>query len=313
MVILVTGGTGFIGSHLVGRLVEAGEQVRVLGTLSRELPHVLQVHHRSVDFHRGDVRDLAAVGNAMKSVNTVFHLSGVGSPASDRKTYRELLDVNLIGTKNVLRGAVYAGASRVVFASSAAVYGSSPVAKKTEDMRVEARSVYAVSKVASEQLCSAFYERFGLETVVLRYFNVYGPGQDRDGSSPQVVPSFTRALRDGSPLTLYGDGSQTRDFVYIDDVISGTVEAGRSRHSVGATLNIASGVPTSISEMIEALARAMNVEANVRRVPARDHEVKESVGSIDLAERLIGYNPRVSVATGVQMTVAAMRNELRVK
>jgi len=299
-VILVTGGTGFIGSHLVTRLVEQGQQVRVFGTLTRELPRELEVLRGSVELFRGDVRDAAAVAKAMESVEVVYHLGGIGSPASPPEMYRDILGVNVIGTENVLSAATKAGASRVVVASSASVYGNSPASPKTEDMRPEPQSIYAVTKVASEQLCTVFHERHGLETVALRYFNVYGPGQDRDGTSAMVVPSFVRALQSGAPVTLYGDGTQTRDFIYVDDVITGTLKAAECPDVSGRAINLGSGTPTTVGSVVNTLAEAMATSPHISNAPEREKEVLESVSDITVAQNLLNFVPSTPLANGMQ-------------
>jgi UDP-glucose 4-epimerase len=285
---------------LVTRLVEVGEQVRVFGTLTRELPRELEVLGGSIELYRGDVRDEEAVAQAMESVDVVYHLGGIGSPTSPAEMYRQILDVNVIGTENILSAAVNAGASRVVVASSASVYGNSPASPKIEDMRPEPQSIYAASKVASEQLCTVFHERHGLETVALRYFNVYGPGQDRDETSTMVVPSFVRALQSGAPVTLYGDGTQTRDFIFIDDVITGTLNAAMSPEVAGKAINLGSGVPTTIVEVVKTLANAMSTSPQISYASEREHEVRESVADITVARKSLNFAPSTPISSGMR-------------
>lgn len=303
--ILVTGGTGFLGSHLVRRLVADGQRVRVFGTFMRGVPREPRLCGDDIEYFEGDVRDDVAISEAMTHVETVYHLAGIGSPSSPVEKFREILDVNVLGTENVLKAAALNRLRRVVVASSASVYGNSAESPKTEDMRLEPKSIYAVSKASCEYLCEVFHHRYGLHTVALRYFNVYGPGHDQDGTSAMVVPRFVRALRSGSPVTLHGDGNQTRDFVFIDDVIDGTLQACRSPHTAGLSINIASGTPTKIKELVLTLAGVMGVDAEIIHQEAPGHEVHQSVASIKLARNLFGYRPTVTIDEGIREIVMA--------
>lgn len=294
-VALVTGGTGYIGSHLVKRLIAEGQGVRVLV--------------RDIESNAGDgpnavvvAASLANVGqlvDAMEGVDVVYHLAGAGSPASGADEYRTIFETNVTGTMNVLTAAVTAGVRRVVLASSASVYGRVSSTALREDMELKPVSPYAISKVTAELLCEMFHREQGLETVALRYFNVYGPGQEEEGPSTKLIPTLVQSLRNGRPITVYGDGSQKRDFVYIDDVVTGTLLAGRAEEIYHRKINIGSGQGVTIQDVITQLAEHMMVAPHIATMPSRPNDVEVSVSDVSLAKQLLKYRPSSHLSYGL--------------
>ncbi|MGH2562390.1 MAG: SDR family NAD(P)-dependent oxidoreductase [Thermomicrobiales bacterium] len=301
--ILVTGGSGYIGSHLVSRLVADGERVRVFGRCSRKHAAAMTALRDKVEVHEGDLRDELAVSRAIADVTLVYHLGAISTSAADACILREMVDVNVSGTLNVLIAAHEAGVHRVVFASSSAVYGDSAVSPKSEETPTDPKSPYGMSKLTGEQLCGFFHRVQGLETVVLRSFNVYGPDQPADTRFPLVIPKFLHALRNGEPITLHGGGHQTRDFVYIDDVVTAMVRAGHAPAAGGFTLNVGSGQPTSIRAVLAQMAQIVRVAPVVRDEPARPGDILESVADIAAARGVLGYEPSVPFDEGLRRSI----------
>ena len=224
--ILVTGGAGFIGSHLATRLVARGERVRVLDNFANSRRENLDHIRDEIDLIEGDLRSPEDVRRAVDGVELVYHEGALGSVPRSIADPHTSFDVNVMGTLNVLTAARDAGVRRVVYASSSSVYGNTPVLPKREDMTPKPLSPYAVSKLSAEQLCQVFHGVYGLETVALRYFNVFGPRQNPDSQYAAVMPKFLRAYTSGQQPTIFGDGEQSRSFTYIDNVVDGNLLAG---------------------------------------------------------------------------------------
>jgi UDP-glucose 4-epimerase len=298
--VLVTGGGGFIGTHLVRRLLASGMRVRLFGRFEHGLSTGLEVFANDIEIVAGDIRDEHALLRAADSVDSVFHLAGVGTPNSPQGLCEAIISTNVLGTQNVLAAAVQAGARRFVLSSSASVYGDLPYSRKAENQPLDPQSAYAASKVAAEKSCYDYHMRYGLETVPLRFFNVYGPGQDRHGTSTMVVPSIVRALKSGADVVLYGDGEQTRDFVYIDDVLEGAVAALQAPYLDGQPVNIGSGRPTSILELIHVLSEAMGIVPRLCMREKRPGEVRSSIADISRARLMFGFEPKVTLAEGAR-------------
>jgi len=306
---LITGGAGFIGSNLVERLVEDGQAVRVLDDLSSGKKENVAPFHGRIEFVRGDVRDADLVRDAMEGVDVVFHLAAIASPVRSILEPIETNAVNIGGTLNVLIAAKEAGVRRIVFASSASVYGDDPMLPKTEKMLPAPRSPYAVSKVAGEHYCQAFYRMYGLETVCLRYFNVFGPRQDPASAYAAVVPAFiTSALR-GVPSTIYGNGEQSRDFVFVDNVVGANVLAGEASGVGGEVYNIAGGKATTINALAKHVADvACPKEALIpTREASRPGDLLHSCADISKAEVQLGYKCEVDLVEGIRRTVVWFR------
>ncbi len=301
---LVTGGAGFIGSHLVTRLIEQGRQVRVFDNFSTGKREYLDAVQDQIALVQGDLRDQDAVRQAMDGVRIVFHEATISSVQQSIADPHTSFDVNLMGTLNVLEAARDAGCQRVVFASSASVYGDSPGLPKTEAMPLRPLSPYAISKLASEHLCGLFTRIHGLETVALRYFNVFGLRQDPASPYSGVISRFAHALRTGAPPVIYGDGEQTRDFVYVDNVVEANLRAAAADAVAGEVFNIASGQSVTLNEVFRMMARLMNVEIAPRYELGRPGDIRHSLADIAEAKRVLGYSVAVPLEVGLMKTLS---------
>lgn len=296
----VTGGAGFIGSHLTARLVEDGHEVVVLDDLSTGDEAAV---HPAARLIAGDVCDPVAVAAALQGAEVVFHLAAhraiarsIDDPAGTDRT-------NSQGTVTVLQGAVDADVRRVVYASSSSVYGDAAVTPVREDAPTTPVSPYAVSKLAGEHYCRVFGRLHGIETVSLRYFNVYGPGQPSEGRYAAVIPSFLDALLSGRRPVVYGDGSVARDFTYVDDVVAATVAASRAPAGHGPAYNVAAGRSCSVSLLLEILGDLVGVRPEPLYEPARVADVLRTHADVSAAERDLGHRCRVTLEEGLARTI----------
>jgi nucleoside-diphosphate-sugar epimerase len=299
---LVTGGAGFIGSHIVDELLRRGERVRVLDNFSTGRRENLPASDH-VEGIEGDIRDPAAVKAAMQGVDYVLHqaaLPSVPRSVADPLTSSE---VNVTGTLNVLIAARDAGVKRVVYASSSSVYGNSPTLPKREDMSTNPFSPYAVSKLAGENYCRAFHQVYGLPTVALRYFNVFGPRQDPTSQYSAVIPKFIASLLHGEPPTIYGDGTQSRDFTYVANVVGANLLACEKEEAIGQVMNVACGERYTLLDLCHELAALTGKTLQPTFAPPRGGDVKHSMGAIERAMRLLGYRPIVDWREGLRRTV----------
>lgn len=302
---LVTGGAGFIGSNLARALVARGDEVRVLDDLSTG--RASNLDGVDCEFVRGDLRDAGTVDAAVAGCDRVFHLGALPSvPRSIADPVRSN-EVNVLGTLNVLEAARRGGVGRVVFASSSSIYGDQPVPVKSEDLPPRPLSPYAVSKLAAEKYCQVFHGVYGLETVCLRYFNVFGPRQDPGSPYAAVVPIFTSRILDGLPPLVNGDGTQSRDFTFVDNVVDGNLRAAEAPGAAGLVMNVACGGSISVNRLASEIARLLGREdlAPVH-APARAGEVRDSRADIGLARRILGYEPSVAFEDGLRRTVSFM-------
>lgn len=308
--ILVTGGAGFVGSHLVDRLLVEGFDVTVLDDFSSGQVQNVSTHEDNEDFHlvRGDVRDVGLVGKIVKDVDAIFHEAALVDVPLSVENPCLFNDVNVVGTLNLLEACRDSDVKRFVFASSAAVYGSSQSARKNERMIPKPASPYAVSKLAGENYVRVFNELYGLETVSLRYFNVYGPRQRSSSSYGAVVITFISQLLNGKPPIINGDGTQTRDFVHVDDVVSANILALQSKNAVGGTLNIASGTAITVSDLARILQQVTK-SGGLKPVfkENRAGDVRHSVGDISEARDLLGFYPRIELEYGLSRLVEQYR------
>lgn len=308
---LVTGGAGFIGSHLVEFLASSGAAVRVLDDLSTGRRENLAGLAGKIDFVEGDVRDGALARRLMEGVDVVFHLAAVASVAPSIADPLTCNGVNVAGVLSVLTAARDAGVRRVVLASSAAVYGSDPAVPTAETAPFAPLSPYAASKAAGELYCRVFAKLYGIETVSLRLFNVYGPRQDPASEYSGVVSRFLEQLREGQPLIVHGDGEQTRDFVFAQDVVNALVLASSTPGVSGQVFNIGSGEPVTINELAEALAGLAARDRVVRPIhhPERPGDVRHSCADITKAKSVLKFEPTVNLRDGLAKTVAWWREE----
>jgi nucleoside-diphosphate-sugar epimerase len=296
---LVTGGAGFIGSHLVDALAAAGHEVRVLDNFSTGDPANLDGVAGNVDVIEGDITDPDAVQMAMRGVEVVFHQAALASVprsvANPLATHKACVD----GTLNVLLAARDAGARRVVYAASSSAYGNSARLPKTETDPTAPLSPYAVAKLAGEQYCAAFTEVYGLQTVRLRYFNVFGPRQTPDSPYAAVIPLFMRAISRGESPTVHGDGLQSRDFTFVADVVQANLKAADAPNASGKVYNVAGGRRTTLLELLTHLNRLMGASVKPNFTAPRPGDVKHSQADIHRAAEDLGYRPTTDIATGL--------------
>ena len=300
---LVTGGAGFIGSNLVRSLVSDGINVRVLDDLSTGRTDNLHELSGAVDVRIGEVRDPATVASAIEGVETVYHLAAIPSVARSVADPRASHDVNVTGTLNVLIAARDAGCRRVVLASSSAVYGRQPSMALNEQLVCAPISPYGVTKLAGERYMKAFFESYGLPTVSLRFFNVFGPRQNPLAEYAAVVPRFIRASLQGEPVTIFGDGKQTRDFVYVGDVVAVCrLAADAPPEALGGAFNVATGESHTVGQLYEAIAAlAPNADPEPISAPARPGDVMQSQADISLAGSVLGYAPAHTFEQGLNL------------
>jgi UDP-glucose 4-epimerase len=304
--VLVTGGAGFIGSQLVQSLCARGDQVRVLDDLSTGRKQNLE--DLDVELCVGDIRDRGAVQEAVAGVELVFHLAAMVSVPGSMENPLHCYDVNVNGTLNVLWEAYNAGVERVVLASSCAVYGdTSKVSGETDP--VKPLSPYAGSKMAAENVATMFNRTYRLPTVSLRFFNVYGPGQRVDSPYAAVIPIFVDAMLSSSPPTIYGDGHQTRDFVFVNDVVRANLLAAEVEDPIGEVYNIAGPSSISILQLVEILKEIISNSPEINFAPTRDGDIMHSRADKKKAQAALGYRPEIALEQGLQHTVQWFKSE----
>jgi len=297
---LVTGGAGFIGSHIVDRLLQDGHEVIVLDNFSTGHRENL-AENEILDIVEGDISDFNTVNECMRGVDWVFHKAAV---ASVPKTVNDPVGssaVNYQGSLHVLEAARQNNARRVIFASSAALYGDEPTLPKVETMLPVTLSPYAVDKLASEYACGMYTRLYGLETVSLRYFNVYGPRQDPSSPYSGVISIFADKLNQGTAPTVYGDGEQTRDFVYVSDVVEANMLAIRQDKPVGQVINIATGNKITLNELLNTFCAIKQVEFSAEYQEPRQGDIKESYANVSKAEAILDWNSTVDLKQGLRL------------
>jgi len=305
---LVTGGAGFIGSNIAREVLARGNKVRILDNFSTGHWSNLADIRNEIEIVEGDIRSYHIVRNAMEGVEVVFHqgaLPSVPRSIADPITTNE---VNVTGTLNILHAALDAGCRRVLFASSSSIYGDAPESVKNEDLRVRPLSPYAVSKLAGEKYMHVFHHIYGLETVALRYFNVFGPYQDPDSPYSAVIPLFISAFMEGRKPMINGDGQQSRDFTYIANVVHANLLAADTEAASGMMMNIACGDSITVNHLAEEIGRLtgrIDIEPSYGSV--RPGDVKHSRADITIARNLLGYEPVVSFEEGLENTISFMR------
>lgn len=302
MRVLVTGGAGFIGSHLVDALLARGHSVTVLDNFSTGSEENIAHHLDNGNFSlvRGDIRDQAAVKRALEGAEAVVHLAALISVPLSLKQPVLTSEVNVGGTLNLLRASLEAGTNRFVFASSCAIYGEARQLPIKEETPPEPLSPYASSKLEAEMACRAFYETNAFPTVSLRYFNVYGPRQS-GGDYAGVMLKFIERLRENQPPVIYGDGNQTRDFIYVTDVVAATLLALEKPGVEGQTINVGTMRRTSINELCELFLKLTRSKLRPRYEAARPGDIRHSQADISRARELLGFRPKVSIESGVKM------------
>ena len=308
---LVTGGAGFIGSNLVAALTARGETVRVLDNLATGhwgLLRRLVKDASLVETITADIRDAVSVTRAMEGVEIVFHEAALGSVPRSIENPAESDEVNVHGTVIVLDAARRAGVKRLIFAASSAAYGDTPTLPKREDMPTSPMSPYAVGKLTCENYLRVFASLYGLETLSLRYFNVFGPNQLPEGPYAAAIPRFVRAALAGEPITIFGDGETTRDFCFIDNAVHANLLAAETSNKLaGQVLNVACGRRVSLNDLVKEIGRVLQKPLDVRHVAPRAGDVRHSLADIDAAKQLIGYEPKIMWEEGIPATVDFLR------
>ena len=302
--ILVTGGAGFIGSHLAEILLKQGHQVRVLDNFStgKKENLLFEEPHPSLEVINGDVRDLRDCEKAVAGVEYVFHQAALASVQRSVEDPLTTQAVNVGGTLHILMASREAGVKRVIYASSSAIYGDTPVLPKHEEMPPSPLSPYALQKYIGEQYCRLFFQLYGLDTLSLRYFNIFGPRQDPASIYSAVIPRFIEALVEGRSPVVYGDGEQSRDFTYVENVVEANVLAMAVSHGRGEVMNIAYGQRTSLNQLLEILQRILKSKVRATYQDPRLGDVKHSLADIGKAIAFLHYQPRVGIEAGLKRT-----------
>lgn len=302
--LLITGGAGFIGSHIAEALVAAGCEVRVIDNLaSGYLENLAHLGDR-VTFIKGDIRDADALARAAEGCDVIFHEAAVVSVTRTVEAPVETAAVNDMGTLQVLDTARRTGVRRVVLASSSAVYGDDPAMPKREDMRPKPMSPYAVQKLTGEYYARLYHELYGLETVCLRYFNVYGPRQDPSSPYSGVISIFMTRAFSGEPPVVYGDGEQCRDFVFVKDVVQANLLAGNLPDISGEVFNVGTGKAMTVNGLWRSIAQRAGIDIAPVSAPPRAGDIRESLSSIDRAQAILGFRPAYDFERGIASTMA---------
>jgi nucleoside-diphosphate-sugar epimerase len=303
MRVLVTGGCGFIGSHLAEALVREGHEVRVLDNFFSGRRANLKAVARDVEVLRGDCADPRAAARAVKGVEVVYHEAAVPSVARSVDDPALSHRANSTATLTMLTAARDAGVRRFIYAGSSSVYGDTPKLPKREDMEPKPLSPYAIGKLTGEHYLRVFHQLYGLETLTLRYFNVFGPRQDPGSPYSGVISLFTTALLAGRTPVIFGDGRQSRDFTYVENVVRGNLLALRARRAEGQAVNLATGRRITLLQLLAELARLAGRKVKAEKRPVRRGDIRHSLADIGAARRLLGYRPTVDFETGLRRTV----------
>ena len=304
---LVTGGAGFIGGHIVEHLVAEGWAVTVLDDFSSGTEANLAGCDGQIELVRGDIRDEATLSRALEGVEVVFHQAAIPSvPRSVAEPVRTN-SVNIDGTLGVLEASRRAGVRRVVYAASSSAYGDTPVLPKVESMEANPLSPYALQKFAGEGYCRLYHSLYGLETVALRYFNIYGPRQNPKSEYAAVIPRFITAALAGAPAQIYGDGEQTRDFTFVADAVQANLRAADAPDAPGHVMNIAGGTRTSLNQLWGSICELLGIELAARHLEPRVGDVRDSLASLERAGSLIGYRQTVDLREGLRRTIESFR------
>jgi nucleoside-diphosphate-sugar epimerase len=309
MIYLVTGGAGFIGSHMVRTLLERGERVRILDNFATgKREHLMPLAGR-IEVIEGDVRYLNNVQEAVAGADYVIHLAALPSVARSVRTPIESNDVNVVGTLNLLVAARDAGVQRVVYSASSSAYGNSATLPKEETMPSDPLSPYAVNKLTGELYCRTFTRVYGLETVSLRYFNVFGPRQDPTSQYSAVIPRFIQAALAGQRPVIYGDGEQSRDFSYVQNAVEASLLACTAPGVAGETINVGCGHRVTLNELVGMIARLTGGTIEPVYEAPRAGDVRHSLAGIEKAGRLLGYTPSVALEEGLRRTIAWLTSD----
>jgi nucleoside-diphosphate-sugar epimerase len=305
---LVTGGAGFIGSHLTEELLARHHRVRVVDSLITGRRSNL-AHLQDVEFIEGDLADADVARRAVRGVDVVLHQAAIPSVPRSVKDPVTSNRANIDGSLNVLVAARDAGVRRVVYAGSSSAYGNTPTLPKREDMPPSPLSPYALQKLVAEQYCQMFTRLYGLETVTIRYFNVFGPRQDPGSPYSGVISLFATSLLEGRQPVIYGDGQQTRDFTYVSNVVDGVLRASEAPGVAGEVINVATGSRISLNDLLQTMNEIVGTRLEAEYRESRPGDVRDSGADISKAERLLGYTPIVSLQEGLRRTLQWYREQ----
>ncbi len=316
MEILITGGAGFIGSNIARKLVELGIKPRILDNLSTGKAENMADIRDEVEFIQGDIRDVGLLERLIQQGDTIVHQAAIPSVPRSVDDPMGTSEVNIMGTLTLLNEARRKKARRFVYASSSSVYGNNPAQVKTETLPVSPLSPYAAAKLAGETMCQAFHEVYGLPTVSLRYFNVFGPYQDETSFYSAVIPKFITRMLEGQPPLIFGDGLQSRDFTFIDNVVDANLRAagvieGASEEAFGRTMNTATNNRYSLLRLVEIINNNLGTDFQPEFADSRPGDVKHSLADIALAQTLLGYHPKLTFEEGIRMTIEWYKRKIR--
>lgn len=307
--VLVTGGAGFIGSHLSDALVDRGHRVRVMDNFSSGKRENLSAVADRIELFEGDLRDPDHCRRACDDIEFIFHEAAVPSVPKSVEDPQTSHDANVNGTFNLFSAAVACKVKRVIYAASSSAYGDTEVSPKHEGLRPDPLSPYAAQKLLGELYARAFHECYGLQTISLRYFNVFGPRQDQASQYAAAIPAFVTAIMQGTPPTVYGDGEQTRDFTHIDSVVHGNMLAMEVAKTAGEVVNVACGERISVNEIIAAINRVLGTNVKTNHVAPRAGDVRHSCADIRLAKELLGFAPVVGFDEGLRGAIDYYRSQ----
>ena len=309
--VLVTGGAGFIGSHLAEALLREGHRVRVLDDLStgKRENLIFGKEYPPLEIMEGDIRNPAIRQRAMKGIEYVFHQAALPSVQRSVEDPLGSNSVNVEGTLNILIAAREEGVKRVIYASSSSIYGDTPTLPKKEEMPPNPLSPYALQKYVGEQYCRLFYQLYGLETISLRYFNIFGPKQDPNSIYSAVIPRFIHALIHNQPPSVFGDGEQSRDFTYIENVVLANLLAMSAEHVRGDVINVACGKRISLNQLLDVLKKILGSKILPVYEEARKGDVKDSLADISQGKKILNYEPKVDIEVGLRKTVEFFKQQ----
>lgn len=300
---LVTGGAGFIGSNIVEELVQRGKKVRVFDNFSTGKRHNIELFLDKIELIEGDLRSYNIVREAAEGMDYILHQAALPSVPRSIRDPITTNEVNVVGTLNILHAAKDANVKRVVFASSSSIYGETPELPKHEGMMLQPLSPYAVSKLAAEKYCSVFTKVYGLETVALRYFNVFGPRQDPTSQYSAVIPKFITAILNNRKPTIYGDGEQSRDFTFVSNVVNGNILAATTPGVAGIAVNCACHGQITLNYLVQKINDILGKNIQTEYTDAKPGDIKHSFAAIEAAKRFLGYEPNVLFDEGLVKTI----------
>jgi len=312
--VLVTGGAGFIGSNLTEALLQRGHFIRVLDDFStgKRENLIFNKAYPSLEIIKGDIRDLGTCQKAIKGTEYVFHQAALPSVQRSIEDPETSNAVNAGGTLNILLAAREEGVKRVIYASSSSIYGDTPTLPKDEEMPSHPLSPYALQKYVGEQYCRLFYQLYGLETISLRYFNIFGPKQDPNSLYSAVIPKFIDALVRDRPPVIFGDGEQSRDFTYIENVVQANILAMSAAHLHGEAINVACGEKTSLNQLLNVLKKILGSNQSPIYEEPRKGDVRHSLADVRRAKEIINYEPKVGIEFGLKETVEFFQKQQKI-